>query len=44
LHPGVDPAVGDPDDIAGTVAWLLGDSASYITGQVVRVDGGRALG
>jgi len=36
--------VGEPADIAGTVAWLLGDSASYITGQVVRVDGGRALG
>ncbi|MBD9480403.1 pteridine reductase [Pseudoxanthomonas sp. PXM02] len=36
--------VGDPDDIAGTVAWLLGDAAGYVTGQVIRVDGGRGIG
>jgi pteridine reductase len=35
---------GDPDDIAGTVAWLLGDAAGYVTGQVIRVDGGRGIG
>ncbi|WP_334178492.1 pteridine reductase [Pseudoxanthomonas sp.] len=33
--------VGNPDDIAGTVAWLLGDAAGYVTGQVIHVDGGR---
>jgi pteridine reductase len=33
--------VGDPSDIAGTVAWLLGDAAAYVTGQVIHVDGGR---
>lgn len=36
--------VGDPGDIAGTVAWLLGDAAGYVTGQVIRVDGGRGIG
>jgi pteridine reductase len=36
--------VGDPDDIAGTVAWLLGEAAGYVTGQVIRVDGGRGIG
>ncbi|WP_436045787.1 pteridine reductase [Pseudoxanthomonas sp. LjRoot143] len=36
--------IGDPGDIAGTVAWLLGDAASYVTGQVIRVDGGRGIG
>lgn len=33
--------IGDPADIAGTVAWLLGDAAGYVTGQVIHVDGGR---
>ncbi|MBL8255170.1 MAG: pteridine reductase [Pseudoxanthomonas mexicana] len=35
--------VGEPDDIAGTVAWLLGDAAGYVTGQAIRVDGGRGI-
>lgn len=29
-----------PDEIAGAVAWLLGDDASYTTGAVIRVAGG----
>jgi len=36
--------VGEPADIAATVAWLLSDAASYVTGQTLHVDGGRALG
>jgi len=32
--------VGTPQDIASTVAFLASDDASYITGQVIYVDGG----
>jgi 3-oxoacyl-[acyl-carrier protein] reductase len=31
---------GNPDDIAGLVAWLCSSDNSYVTGQVVRIDGG----
>lgn len=32
--------VGDPEDIAKTAVFLASDQSSYITGQVIRVDGG----
>lgn len=32
--------VGYPEDIAGAVTFLCSDDASYITGQVIYVDGG----
>lgn len=32
--------VGTPSDIANTAMFLLSDYSSYITGQVIRVDGG----
>src|SRR5438445_8661654 len=32
--------VGYPEDIAAAVAFLVSDDASYITGQIVYVDGG----
>jgi len=31
---------GRPEEIAGAVAWLLSDEASYTTGTVIRVAGG----
>lgn len=31
---------GSPQDIAGMAAYLLGDQASWITGQIIGVDGG----
>lgn len=34
---------GTPGDIAKTVAFLAGDEAAYITGQVLAVDGGLSL-
>lgn len=35
--------MGKPEDIANMVAFLAGDQAGYITGQVICVDGGMAI-
>lgn len=35
--------VGEPKDISEMVAFLASDKASYITGQVISVDGGMAI-
>ncbi|MBL7488489.1 SDR family oxidoreductase [Frankia sp. AgB1.9] len=36
--------VGRPEDIAAACAYLVRDEASFITGQVVGVNGGRTIG
>ena len=36
--------LGQPQDIANAVLFLVSDEAEYITGQVLRVDGGLTLG
>jgi 3-oxoacyl-[acyl-carrier protein] reductase len=35
--------VGEPDDIAAAIAFLLSDDAAYVTGSTLVVDGGRLL-
>jgi 3-oxoacyl-[acyl-carrier protein] reductase len=32
--------VGEPEDVAGTIAYLCSDDASYVSGQVIYVRGG----
>jgi 2-hydroxycyclohexanecarboxyl-CoA dehydrogenase len=34
---------GEPEDIAGAVAYLASDEAGYVTGQVLGVNGGRYI-
>jgi NAD(P)-dependent dehydrogenase (short-subunit alcohol dehydrogenase family) len=33
--------IGTPEEVARTILWLLSDSASYVTGAIVDVAGGR---
>jgi hypothetical protein len=32
--------IGEPDEIAGAVAYLSSDASSFMTGQTIVVDGG----
>ena len=33
--------IGKPEEVAATVTWLLSDQASFITGAVIPIDGGK---
>ena len=35
--------LGEPDDVIGLVLFLCSDSARYITGQAINVDGGKVM-
>ena len=35
--------IGEPEDIAGAVAFLLSDDAAFITGQTISVSGGMSM-
>lgn len=35
------PRLGSPQDVASTIAFLASDEASFITGDVIHVSGGR---
>ena len=32
--------LGDPDEVAAAIVWLLSDEASYVNGQALGVEGG----
>jgi NAD(P)-dependent dehydrogenase (short-subunit alcohol dehydrogenase family) len=38
-----EPAMMQPEDVAGTVAWLASDDAKYVTGAQIPVDMGTLL-
>ena len=36
--------LGKPEDVSNAVMFFVGEEASYVTGQVLKVDGGLTLG
>jgi NAD(P)-dependent dehydrogenase (short-subunit alcohol dehydrogenase family) len=36
--------IGEPEDVASAVAFLVSDAASWVTGETLVMDGGQRLG
>jgi len=34
--------IGEPDDVATPLAWLLDPKTTWVTGQILNIDGGMA--
>jgi NAD(P)-dependent dehydrogenase (short-subunit alcohol dehydrogenase family) len=32
-----------PEDLTGTISWLTGDDAAFLTGQTISVNGGKCF-
>jgi len=43
LHTVPAGSLGEPQDVANAVRFLCSDASRYITGEVLRVDGGMAM-
>jgi 3-oxoacyl-[acyl-carrier protein] reductase len=35
--------IGTPEDIAWTILYLVSDAASFVTGQIIRPNGGVSM-
>ena len=35
--------MGEPEEVASVVAFLLSDRARYVTGEVIKIDGGQYI-
>jgi NAD(P)-dependent dehydrogenase (short-subunit alcohol dehydrogenase family) len=36
--------LGSPEEVAGLFAYLASDAAGFVTGEVIRIDGGELAG
>jgi NAD(P)-dependent dehydrogenase (short-subunit alcohol dehydrogenase family) len=35
--------IAEPEEIVGAIVYLASDLSSYVTGQIIAVDGGRTM-